>query len=282
MKLKILSWLIVLLVGSAHGAENYSFEKWKDDVSASRLESGGALAFVTALGLTSWKWGSQKTFRMNNEGWFGDETGSGGTDKLGHAFSSYAITTTIADRLVSEGRSREQAALSAALTTQAIMLYVELFDGYSGDHGFSREDVVMNMMGTGLSYARVVNPSLREKLDFRMEYMPSGYKGFRPISDYEGQKYLFALKLNGFDAFRNTSLKYLELQTGYYTRGFSKEARAAGEAKEHHAFIGVALNLTELLFGKPSSNDSESIRYGRLFLENFQIPNTAVRSDYAR
>ena len=53
------------------------------------------------------------------------------------------------------------------------MLYVEVFDGFSSDHGFAREDVAMNLLGTGLAYARIVNPRLRELLDFRMEYQPS-------------------------------------------------------------------------------------------------------------
>lgn len=257
----------------------YDLASWGEDIKATRWESGAALAGVTALGLTSWDWGSSKSFNFNPEGWFGEDTGSGGADKLGHAFTSYALTNVLADRLVRQGRSPERAALSAALTVQALMLYVEVFDGLSNDHGFAREDVVMNLLGTGLAYARTVNPGLRETLDFRMEYQSSGYKGFRPFSDYAGQKYLVALKLGGMDAFRNTPLRYLELQTGYYTRGFSKPECAQGLDRSRHAFIGVGVNLNELLFGRRTRQEAALKNAGRLFFEHVQMPHTAARAD---
>lgn len=269
------------LGGAVHAQDAYGVSQWADDVSAARWEAGASVAGVTALGLSSWKWGSSKSFRWNPEGWFGEQTGSGGADKLGHAFSSYALTNVLADRLVREGRSPERAGLSAALTTQAVMLYVELFDGLSNDHGFAREDVVMNLMGTGLAYARTVNPALRDTLDFRMEYQPSGYKDFRPFSDYSGQKYLLAFKLGGIPTLRETPLRYLELQTGYYTRGFSKAERDAGLDRSRHSFVGIGLNLNELIFGRRSEAESGMTHAGRLFFEQVQLPDTAVRSEHA-
>lgn len=262
-----------------HAQGGYGFSTWVEDVKATKWESGAVVAGVTALGLTSWNWGSSKSFRFNPEGWFGEDTGSGGADKLGHAFTSYAITNVLADRLVRQGRSPERAALSAAITTQAVMLYVEAFDGLSDDHGFAREDVVMNLLGTGLAYARTVNPHVRDLLDFRMEYQPSGYKGFRPFSDYSGQKFLLAFKLGGLGALRETPFRFLELQTGYYTRGFSKDERAEGIDRSRHSFVGIGLNLTELLFGRRASQESELKNAGRMFFEHIQIPHTAVRSD---
>jgi len=269
------------LCASAHAQERYELSTWVDDVKATRWESGAVFAGVTALGIKGWNWGSSSSFRWNREGWFGEDTGSGGADKLGHAFSSYALTNVLADRLVRQGRSPERAALSAALTTQAIMLYVEVFDGLSNDHGFAREDVVMNLLGTGLAYARAVNPKLRDTVDFRMEYQPSQYKGFRPLSDYSGQKYVAVLKLSGFDALRDTPLRFLELQTGYYTQGFSKAERADGQDRSRHAFVGVSVNLNELLFGRRASQEPELKNAGRLFFEHIQLPYTAIRSSRA-
>lgn len=255
------------------------WSEWREDVQAARWETGAAVVGVTALGAYSWDWGSSKKFKINPEGWFGDDTGSGGADKLGHAFSSYALNNVLTDRLVRKGRSVERAALSAALTTQAIMLYVEVFDGFSNDHGFAREDLAMNLLGSGLSYVRAVNPKVRDLVDFRLEYQSSGYKGFRPLSDYAGQKYVMALKLSGVDALRQTPLRYLELQTGYYARGFSRAERDVGMQRSRHHFVGVGLNLGELLFGQRSQQETELRNAGRLFFEHIQVPSTAVRSD---
>lgn len=68
------------------------------------VETGTIVAGVTALGAYSWGWCSSKKFKFNPEGWFGDNTSSGGADKLGHAFSSYAMNNVLTDRLVRKGR----------------------------------------------------------------------------------------------------------------------------------------------------------------------------------
>lgn len=269
---------MVAVHASALAQVRYDLSSWGEDVKAAKWETGVAFAGMTALGLNSWDWGSSKSFKSNPEGWFGKDTGSGGADKLGHAFTSYALTNVLANRLLREGRSPERAALSAAITAQAIMLYVEVFDGLSNDHGFAREDVVMNLLGTGLAYARTVSPKVRDLVDFRMEYQASGYKGYRPFSDYSGQKYLAALKLGGFKALRGTPFQYLELQAGYYTRGFSKGEQANGLARSRHGFVGVGVNLSALLFGDRANEEVGLKNAGRLFFEHIQIPHTAART----
>lgn len=202
-------------------------------------------------------------------------------DKLGHAFSSYTMTNLFAEHLQRKGRTPAQAALSAALLTQALMLYVETFDGFSTDHGFSYEDVIMNLAGTSLAYARQRYPKLKELIDYRMEYSPSGYKGngikgFRPVSDYAGQKYLLVLKLSGIHALKETPLKYVELNAGYYARGFTTQEEALGMQRTRTAFVGVGLNLSQLFFGDRSQNESWGKTAGRDFFEHIQLPTYAT------
>lgn len=253
----------------------YSPQIFWDNASAVKWEAAAVFGGATVLGITSWKWGSEKSFKFNSEGWFDKDTGSGGADKLGHAFSSYAITNFLTERLVMQNKAPAEAALTAAILTQGIMLYVEVFDGYSGDHGFSGHDLAMNVIGSALAYARQTHPRLRDLVDFRMEYEPSGQKGFRPLSDYEGQKYLLALKFSGIDALRDTPLRYLELQGGYYTRGF--KGNHPYTDRDRSGFVGVGVNLSELFFGRRKSDDSGMTRLGRGFFEHVQVPYTAVR-----
>jgi hypothetical protein len=60
-----------------------NLSSWVEGIKASKLESGAGLAGITVIGIQSWKWGSNSSFRFNSEGWFGEDTGSGGADKLG-------------------------------------------------------------------------------------------------------------------------------------------------------------------------------------------------------
>ena len=263
---------------SMKSSQAYSWNAAEEDLKSIKWEAAGTFAGITAIGVKSWKWGSS-SFHFNSEHWFGKQTGSGGTDKLGHAFTSYTLTNAFAERLQAQGRTPERAALSAALLTQALMLYVEIFDGVSGDHGFSKEDFVMNALGTGLAYLRQTHPRIKDLIDYRMEYKPSGYKGFRPLSDYEGQKYLVALKLSGVKSLKDTPLKYVELQAGYYTRGFSKEAKKDGQERKRHGFVGIGVNLSQLVFGSPEPQDKGYEKAGRFFFEHIQLPYTAVRKN---
>lgn len=281
--LKCAAWALAvyLLSGTASAQPTvYSAKTFWEDTQAVKWETGLLLGGVTAFGLKRWNWGSSHSFRTTSEGWFGLKTGSGGADKLGHAFSAYLITNGLTEQLMRQGRSPEQAALTSALITQAMMVGIEIFDGYSVDYGWSTEDAVMDLLGSGVAYLRYTQPGLRDKLDFRLEYQPSGYKGFSPIGDYAGQKYVLALKLSGFRAMRETPLRYLELQTGYYTRGFSREEQTDGLAPSRHGFIGIGLNLSELLFGQRVNHETDARRAGRLFFEHIQVPSTATRSEW--
>lgn len=69
--------LILLSSAPAWAQSDFGYE-FGQDLSANCWETGLAFAGVTALGIYSWDWGSSKTFKVNDEGWFGEDTGSGG------------------------------------------------------------------------------------------------------------------------------------------------------------------------------------------------------------
>jgi len=112
------------------------------------------------------------------------------------------------------------------------MLMVEVFDGYSDDHGFSYEDVIFNSLGIGVSYLKNTIPGLDEKLDLRVEYSNTEEHGNHPITDYSGYDYSAVLRLNGFEDLKETPLKYVELQLGYHAEGFKKNEEFTFQKKE--------------------------------------------------
>ena len=252
--------------------------------------SGGATAAIAATGFANWDWGSS-SFRFNSEGWFGKDTASLGMDKLGHAYSAYVLSEFFADG-IEHGHPRHRA-YTGALLSMGLMTAIEVFDGFSAEHGFSYEDLVVDAAGAAFSVVRRAVPGLREKLDFRLLYVPSrstwraiscfpkphcdryGAIVRSPITDYTRQKYLLAFKLSGFERFQRTPLRLVELQGGYYARGFTREEEARGHPLRRRLFIGVGLNVGELLF------PGRSRGFGRAatsVLEYLQVPYTAVHS----
>jgi hypothetical protein len=163
--------------------------------------------------------------------------------------------------------------------SQALMMYVEVFDGYSLDHGFSGEDFVMNLSGSGLAWLRQSRPAVGRLLDYRMQYEPSGYKGFNILSDYAGMTYHFVFKLGGIESLRSSPLRFFELHAGYYTRGFSQAEKDDGLLRTRHDFIGVGINLNEILLGRRMENEAFVRRTTRYVLEHYQLPYTAATHD---
>ena len=237
-----------------------------------KWELGGLTGGILYLGLKEWNWGSA-SFKFNNEGFFGLDTGSGGADKLGHLYSTYLIDEFLTDRLYYKTGNLNDAALKSAIFSAGLMLFVETFDGYSSDHGFSYEDLVMNSAGIGISYLKNTVPGLRNKLDLRVEYHRSKADRGHPITDYTGYTYSAVLKLAGFKKLRKTPLKYIELQLGYKTRGFKKDDRPYFDKKTTELYAGIGLDLSEALF-KPlkKKTDSELVDFADTFFRYYQAP----------
>jgi hypothetical protein len=98
---------------------------------------------------------------------------------------------------------------------------------------------------------------------------------FEPFGDYSGQKFFVVLKMAGFECFRDTPMRYLELHGGYSARGFSSEERRAGEDRERNLYVGIGINLQELLFGEVAANHGHgAARIARTGLEYVQVPYT--------
>jgi hypothetical protein len=210
------------------------------------LESAGLVALITYTGFKDWKWGSA-SFRFNSEGWFGMGTGSGGLDKLGHIYGPYMTSELLYARLRATHRDRWVTSLYPPLFSSLLYQYIEFFDGYSVDHGYSYEDTIMDSVGVTLSFLRHQFPRFGKLVDYRLFYYPSGGRSFQPMIDYEGQKFFGALKLAGVPGLERTPFRYFELLAGYYTRGFPRYARS--DEKSAHFVLGIGLSLSEAILG---------------------------------
>ncbi|MBL7186021.1 MAG: DUF2279 domain-containing protein, partial [Phycisphaerae bacterium] len=208
-----------------------------------------AVGVIAAAGSVSWDYCSS-SFHFKDEGWFDPDTKFGGADKLGHAFSAYVLTGVYNNIYRKWGYSDEEAILGGALSSWSQMTLIEVGDGFSAEHGFSWQDEAMDTIGVGMSYLRHRFPSLKDMVDFRLEWYPS--PAFRhgdrsdPFTDYSGQKYLFALKPDGFLKTNNPLLKSIEIQLGYYSRGYGEDRRYFN-SESRHSYFGIGLNVTWLL-----------------------------------
>ena len=253
----------------------YSLKAFSHQAGSVLWEVGGVAAVLSAfrIGRTIKNYSG---FHFQSEGWFGRNTYSLGTDKLTHAWETYLITDFLTSSINRNAGHPSGSVITAGILAMGLITYSESFDGMQAGHGFSYEDVVADAAGAAFSIIRNSVPGLKEKLDFRIQYIPSNnVGGFHPLTDFSGQKHLLALQLSGFKELKTTPLRFVELHAGYYARGFTEKEKLRGDKLRRELFVGVGLNIKELLFGRQRSNVE---RVARNILDYVQVPYTAINS----
>ncbi|MAF30163.1 MAG: hypothetical protein CL820_03470 [Croceicoccus sp.] len=216
-------------------------------------------------------------FHFKDEGWFGKDTQSLGMDKLTHAFNTYLIAELLHYRIHRNTNGSEGDAVTAAVLASGLMAVNEISDAIEPDSGYSMQDIIMNVAGAAFSALRNTTPGMKEKLAFKLEIVPNdqiySHVGKK---HYEQQRFMMSVKGAGFEDVRETPLRYLDLQVGYYASDFLNSDREQGIIPKRHLFVGVGLNVGELLFSNSSSRVG---RAARSALDYIQLPYTSVRRD---
>ncbi|WP_294954199.1 DUF2279 domain-containing protein [Sulfurovum sp.] len=227
-------------------------------------------ALVTVWGVAFWDYFSTAP-RLGSEQWFQHDTKYGGADKLGHMYSTYLWSLGFSSLYEFWGMDTERSNIYGSLSAWSFQFLMELGDSFSTTQGFSYEDVVANTVGALFYYAREKYPSLKNKVDLRLEYLPDFQGGGDIFTQYNSMKYLFALKFSGFKSMQDNLLKYGELQLGYYTRGYQNYENY--EQKERNIYIGIGINVSEVLASWGWKKTGKIFNY-------YQLPYTYVPFSY--
>lgn len=248
-----------------------------EHVKSIKTELGVAFAYMTAVNVA--KIAARKNisgFSLKDEGLFEKDTSNLGVDKLVHAHNSYMLADILAARIRKNTGTTRGTALSGALLSSGFMLYSEIYDGFKG--GFGLYDLAFNSMGAGFAVLRDTTPGLEEKLDFRVLLIPNR-NIYSPTGDehYRQLRYLFAVKLSGFERLEQSPLRFVELHAGYYGKGFTDREQDRGEPLQRKLFAGVGLNLSQVLFGRTPR--TRVARAGDELLDYWQPPYTYIHAD---
>ncbi|AKF24218.1 hypothetical protein YH65_01510 [Sulfurovum lithotrophicum] len=208
------------------------------------IDNLAADIMIALWGFQNWNWGTE-SFHVTKEDWFEEDSDTGGADKTGHFYMTYLLSRVLGSRMQDRGWSLEESSLYGSLSAMLAMTLLEVGDGTS-HYGFSKEDLLADGMGAVTAYLIRSNPGVDKFLDVRLEYLPSsGYlEHIDTATDYSGMKHLIAFKFAGVEELQDTPLGYMEVQLGYYTRGY--RAYDIDIAKSQQVYIGIGLDLTRL------------------------------------
>jgi hypothetical protein len=217
------------------------------------------VAFLT------WDWGRTTKFRTSHEGWFGQNTYSGGADKAAHLFAHYMLMRVFYNIFdFTESGRPSKWAYSVGLTA-FLALGIEVGDGFcKNQHGFSPADLTMGLLGIGIGSLLELFPEVDAFVSLSAQYIPTKYFRKHPqrlkwlMDDYSGWRFMANIKLAGFRYIGINVpefMRYIQFDIGYYTTGFTKydypyaevQRSLATHGKERNVFIGISINLTEFI-----------------------------------
>ena len=266
-KLFIIILLSISLIANDSNATKLTDEELKTRVFYTNVVGAG---LVTLWGVAFWEYFTTSP-KTGNEGWFEEDTKYGGADKFGHVYSTYLWSLGFSELYQHWGMNQKDGAFYGASTSWIFQGIMEIGDSFSQSQGFSYEDLLSNTFGAGFYYLRERYPSIKKRVDLRLEYLPN-FQGEEDVFTlYNSMKYLLAFKLNGFDSTKNSFLKYGEFHVGYYTRGYQDHKNY--DQKERVIYAAIGINISEVLSGNGWKKTSKIFNY-------YQLPYTYVPVGY--
>ncbi len=241
-------------------------------------------AAITAFGITSWDWELYKIHQGDlkwdgEDGWFGEDTGYGGADKLGHMYSTMLISNGLIESMKYAGYSNDTSAIVGSLTAFLIMAYVEVGDATAAGYGFEPADTVFNGLGALMSYVFYKYPRVNDFIDYRLEYEITQdlWLDLKAIgSTYETQKYNLVFQMSGFKGLQyNTGptkyLEYLEFGAQYYVKGFESDTMEKQRNLKFVVGFNAPLGIKRL-----NKNNYKAVNATSKFFNYVQMPYTYV------
>lgn len=206
-------------------------------------------------------------FKVGGDGYFGETTYAGGSDKLGHAWANMVLTRGGAELLRWGGWRPRTAALISGALSWSLFLFVEIKDGYY--YQLSPGDMYANTLGAALGVAMTEWPALDRLMDLRVEYWPSpeyisivdgSFTGSERINsvniaeDYSGQTYFLALHLRELPRpaatprWLGTALDFVDVGVGFQSTKYKPDPPDDPPyERRQHLFVGVALDVQHVL-----------------------------------
>lgn len=159
-------------------------------------------------------------------------------DKLGHWWGATAIQHIFTSSLSWSNFSDQSSVILGSLLALTYQLYVETYDGYASNWGFSPGDALFDFGGAFYPLLQYYIPPLKN-LNLKLSYFPSKrllrkdpldslYKNKFVIDDYEGQSFYLSFKMNDIlpESLEKFWPDFLCLALGYQIRNWNGYASA--------------------------------------------------------
>ena len=150
-------------------------------------------------------------------------------DKLGHLTTAYNIAAVQYDLMRWCGVENDPSIAIGALTALGYMSIIEVLDGFSSKWGFSKGDMLANIIGTAI-FAGQQKGWGEQRISMKFSYHATIYPKYYPeelgknwisriLKDYNGQTYWLSFNIKSFLSAKNDFPTWLNMSMGYGAEG---------------------------------------------------------------
>jgi uncharacterized protein YfiM (DUF2279 family) len=187
---------------------------------------------------------------------FNDNAEWNQVDKLGHFYSAFYFSYGTSKALKWAGLSEKKSALWGSLTGLAVLIPVEIFDGYSAAYGASYGDLIANAAGSSFFLAQQLHWN-EIRIYPKFSFHSTRFSKERPdvlgsdltskiLKDYNGQTYWLSFDMDKFIKFPT----WLNFAAGYGAHEMVYARHQANLEAGYHAYrqyyVGIDFDLTAI------------------------------------
>jgi len=175
-------------------------------------------------------------------------------DKVGHFFSSYYLSSMAYASYRYAGVKENRSIILGALLSYAVMLNIEILDGFSEGWGFSVGDLTANTAGCLLFLGQQFGWH-EQRFTIKYSYHPTKYPQYRPellgtniiqnlVKDYNGMSFWVSGNIHSFLPEESKFPRWLNVAVGYGVEGVGMNV--SGFDMYRQFYLSLDVDLTKI------------------------------------
>jgi len=191
---------------------------------------------------------------------FNDNSQWNQVDKVGHFYSAYQLSRIGKQMFLWTNMSEKKSAIWGSVMSQALMIPIEIMDGFAEGYGFSWGDIAANLMGAGFFLGQELGfkqQLIKTKFSFhrtdyaqlRPEVLGSGFME-ELLKDYNGQTYWLSFDIYSMTRQNRKVPSWINIALGYGAEGMvyarEDENNLNGYESYRQYYLGIDFDLSHI------------------------------------
>lgn len=191
---------------------------------------------------------------------FNDNAQWNQVDKVGHFYTAYQLSSIGKQLFLWTNMSEKKSAIWGSVMSQALMIPIEVMDGFAVEYGFSWGDIVANMLGSGFFLSQELGWK-GQKIKTKFSFHRTQYAQLRPevlgngffeelLKDYNGQTYWLSFDIYAFSKENPKVPSWLNIALGYgademvYAREVDNNEHGYNSYRQF--YVGIDFDLSHI------------------------------------